>query len=652
MKESGSKASSTSNTSFSKGRVMGKIVVVLLIGVLLILSVHAALATVPAAPVALQATDVTADGFTAHWVPSDGATGYRIDIAILDDFITRTFDLGIRDSLVPGGSTSSFVATGLSPTYTYYYRVRAVNDSAHSANSNYITVLHITTEVPLPSGTVGVPYTERLTAVGGTLPYTNWTVIGGSLPAGLLLDPATGIISGTATDTGRVDCTIQVTDNASVSFSKPFEVDVVETPTIALDTLVTRNNGSPTSSLTWSHPIRSGSNRMLIVSIGGEETGPITNLPITSVTYGGIPLTRAIFQDASSPQDTIPLESDRIEMWYLLQKDLPAPGSHTVLVTFTGTVNGAGAGSMSLMNVKQGPPEASASDSAGLKNKLTSYLEVPTDQSWLVGSAIVGYVGHFAPVDHQAERYQLDLNIADMLGVSKQIHEAGPDSMVVYHPLYNRMSQAVLSLAPAPAGIHLPITLASFTASVSMKASGIRLDWTTFTEINNYGFFVQRKTDEAAGYVELPESFVAGHGTTNQPQYYSFTDQPPAAGVYYYRLRQIDLDGSEHFSEAVQASVTTSVVEPAPIEFSLAQNYPNPFNPETEIKFAVETSGLTTIRLYNSIGQEVATLFNGLAEPGKYYKVRVNGSRLASGTYFYRLQSGTKSDLKKMLLLK
>jgi len=392
---------------------------------------------------------------------------------------------------------------------------------------------------------------------------------------------------------------------------------------------------------------------MLIVSIGGEETGPITNLPITSVTYDGKLLTRAIFQDVSSNEYGVGLQSNRTEIWYLLEKDLPAPGSYTVHVTFTGTVDAAGAGSMSLKNVTQGPPESSASDSVGMKNKLTSHLVVLTDNSWLVGAAVVGYTGRFAPVDHQAERFQLDLNIADMLGVSKQIHEAGPDSMVVYHPLYNRMCQAVLSLAPVPMGSDpLPITLASFTASVDMKASGVRLDWCTVTEINNYGFYVQRKSAEESGFVVLPGSFVPGHGTTNEPQQYSFTDRPPAAGVYYYRLRQVDLDGSEHFSEAVQAGMTTSVAELTPMEFSLLQNYPNPFNPETVIKFSVENSGPTTVRLYNSIGQEVATLFDNVAEAGQYYRVRVNGSDLASGLYFYRLQSGTKSELKKMLLLK
>jgi len=87
-------------------------------------------------------------------------------------------------------------------------------------------------------------------------------------------------------------------------------------------------------------------------------------------------------------------------------------------------------------------------------------------------------------------------------------------------------------------------------------------------------------------------------------------------------------------------------------EFALKQNYPNPFNPSTEIKFSVETLGRATLEVYNIAGQKVATLFDGVAEPGQYYKVRFSGGNLASGVYLYRLQSGTRTDVKKLLLLK
>ncbi|MEW6510859.1 MAG: T9SS type A sorting domain-containing protein [Bacteroidota bacterium] len=197
----------------------------------------------------------------------------------------------------------------------------------------------------------------------------------------------------------------------------------------------------------------------------------------------------------------------------------------------------------------------------------------------------------------------------------------------------------------------LPIQLASFSAAV-VSANSVKLTWSTLSETENYGFEVQRSSEKTSGFASLAGSFIPGHGTTIEPQSYTYTDATAGSGSYYYRLKQIDRDGTVHYSEPVATSGTTDVKERAPIVFALMQNYPNPFNPTTEIKFSVENTGRATLRLYNILGAEVATLFDGMAEAGQYYKVRVDGSRLASGVYFFRLESFAKSDLKKMVLLK
>lgn len=93
-------------------------------------------------------------------------------------------------------------------------------------------------------------------------------------------------------------------------------------------------------------------------------------------------------------------------------------------------------------------------------------------------------------------------------------------------------------------------------------------------------------------------------------------------------------------------------IEEAPLEYQLMQNYPNPFNPETVIKFSVRQTGRARIDVYNAIGQLVANVFDGTAEAGQYYTARLSGIGLPSGMYFYRLQSGTWTDQKKMLLVK
>ena len=202
----------------------------------------------------------------------------------------------------------------------------------------------------------------------------------------------------------------------------------------------------------------------------------------------------------------------------------------------------------------------------------------------------------------------------------------------------------------------LPITLASFTAKINPSGPGVKLEWRTLSEVNNYGFYVQRRLEGDSLFAEIENSFVAGHGTTVQPQQYGYVDNTVSkVGQYYYRLRQVDLDGTQHFSSGSGVSIEVallSVKEAAPIEFKLQQNYPNPFNPQTEIKFSVESTGRAVVKIYNISGQEVATVFDDVAEAGQYYRLRLDGNGLATGVYFYRLQSGKKSDLKKMLLLK
>lgn len=87
------------------------------------------------------------------------------------------------------------------------------------------------------------------------------------------------------------------------------------------------------------------------------------------------------------------------------------------------------------------------------------------------------------------------------------------------------------------------------------------------------------------------------------------------------------------------------------IGFNLYQNYPNPFNPETNIKFEIAKSGLTTLKVYNMAGKEVAVLINEKLSAGGYV-VKFNGSNLTSGVYFYKIENNGKSEVKKMILMK
>uniref|UniRef100_A0A832DDW7 T9SS type A sorting domain-containing protein n=1 Tax=Ignavibacterium album TaxID=591197 RepID=A0A832DDW7_9BACT len=191
---------------------------------------------------------------------------------------------------------------------------------------------------------------------------------------------------------------------------------------------------------------------------------------------------------------------------------------------------------------------------------------------------------------------------------------------------------------------YVPVELKSFVASVT--GSNVTLNWSTATETNNQGFEIQRSNGGEYQVV----GYVAGHGTTVEPQSYSFTDQNVGAGKYQYRLRQIDYDGKYEYSSVVEVEVL------GPKEFSLAQNYPNPFNPTTAIDFNLAVDSKVTLKVFDVLGQEIITLVNGNLSAGSH-KVSFDASSLNSGVYLYRIDATgadgkTFSAVKKMILNK
>ena len=99
----------------------------------------------------------------------------------------------------------------------------------------------------------------------------------------------------------------------------------------------------------------------------------------------------------------------------------------------------------------------------------------------------------------------------------------------------------------------------------------------------------------------------------------------------------------------IQKLMVTGELTPA--VYSLEQNYPNPFNPLTTISFSIPSSGFTSIKVYDILGNEVATLVNEEKAAGNY-EVNFNASNLSSGVYLYRLQAKDFTELKKMILLR
>ncbi|WP_295104057.1 T9SS type A sorting domain-containing protein, partial [uncultured Candidatus Kuenenia sp.] len=190
----------------------------------------------------------------------------------------------------------------------------------------------------------------------------------------------------------------------------------------------------------------------------------------------------------------------------------------------------------------------------------------------------------------------------------------------------------------------IPVELTSFTAKSDNNT--VTLNWTTATELNNSGFQIERSN----GGEYQSVGFVAGHGTSTSTNNYVYLDQNVEAGTYTYRLKQIDLDGSFEYSNAVEVEVLGLR------EYTLSQNYPNPFNPSTTINFSLAVDSKVSLKVFNVLGQEVASLLNGQMSAGSQ-KVSFDASSLNSGVYFYRLEAdgidGQKfSSTKKMILTK
>lgn len=202
----------------------------------------------------------------------------------------------------------------------------------------------------------------------------------------------------------------------------------------------------------------------------------------------------------------------------------------------------------------------------------------------------------------------------------------------------------------------LPVELVSFNAIVVKDK--IELNWKTATELNNYGFDIERASasgnlrgqeaipgkSDLEGYKSI--GFVAGNGNSNSPKEYHFIDNTATSGSYAYRLKQLDNDGTFKYSETVEANVGH-----IPNDYSLNQNYPNPFNPSTTIAYDIPKTSFVRISVYDILGKEIKLVVNEQKNSG-HYEIIFDAKELAGGIYYYTIKTGEFSLSKKMILLK
>ncbi len=192
----------------------------------------------------------------------------------------------------------------------------------------------------------------------------------------------------------------------------------------------------------------------------------------------------------------------------------------------------------------------------------------------------------------------------------------------------------------------VPVELSSFSAAYSN--SSVYLNWSTASELNNSGFEIQRSVydvDAPGNRIWLPKGFIEGRGTTTELNTYSFIDNEPVTGKNYYRLKQIDFDGTFTYSNEIETDVHGVT------KYSLEQNYPNPFNPSTIISWQSPVDGWQILKVFNILGNEIATLVNEHKPAGRH-QVEFNAEGLSSGVYFYTITAGNFSQTRKMMLIR
>jgi hypothetical protein len=184
----------------------------------------------------------------------------------------------------------------------------------------------------------------------------------------------------------------------------------------------------------------------------------------------------------------------------------------------------------------------------------------------------------------------------------------------------------------------LPVTLLRLSASPENK--NITLNWATATEIDNKGFEIQRSIDNTSWE---GVKFVQGAGNSTSIQSYSYIDKNLFPRRYFYRLKQVDIDGKYKYSSIVAATIDGKA------DFSLAQNFPNPFKGQTTIQYTLADVSKVNLTIFDLNGRAMKVLVNGTQDAGTHAEYFYTGS-LPSGVYYYRLQAGDFTGVKKLVV--
>jgi hypothetical protein len=191
---------------------------------------------------------------------------------------------------------------------------------------------------------------------------------------------------------------------------------------------------------------------------------------------------------------------------------------------------------------------------------------------------------------------------------------------------------------------NLPVELGGFTGRVDGRAAV--LEWRTRSETNSRGFFVEKQTP--GGNWRQVGGLIEGAGTTQQPQRYSKRVEGLDFGRHVFRLRQVDRDGGEEVFDQRRVELNVRMND----AYTLDAVYPNPTRGRATVSFAVQEPQAVTVALYNTLGQQVKVLKDGLVAGGETVTLTFDAGPLASGLYFVRLRGKDFSATESVTIVR
>jgi hypothetical protein len=583
-------------------------------------------ATAPQAPVLNSPTDGQKNvptSLTLNWNPTTGATSYRVQLSTASNFVSLVVD----DTSL---STTSRQVRSLANSTTYYWRVRAKNEAAPG---NYSPAIRFTTVDPAPviswqqtnglSGgavqciaTSGNTLFAGMGGFGGISRSTDngatWTAVNSGLTT---TDVRAIAVNGTSLFAGTYLGGVYLSTNNGASWRS---VNSGLTNPIVVSLVVSGSN------------LLAGTSGGVFLSTNNGTSWSPSNTGLTSKVVNCFIVSPGANLFAGSNGDGVYVSTDNGSSW-----------------TGTGPANAV------VLSLAGSGTNLYAGTSAGV------YRSTDNGKSWnadgiadvqVLSLAVVGANlfagtngnGVYGSTNSGTSWITVNTGLTDRtvrsLAVNGTILFAGTNAAVFLSPL---------AVSPGVPTLDLP---ANNAQNVSVL---LAISWNAVASARSYHL-----------QVSLGSDFVSPVVNDSALTTTSRTVGPLSPGAtYYWRVRAGNEIGSSGFSLTRQFSTTQltaigSSESDIPKEFGLSQNYPNPFNPSTTINFALPAAAVVSLRVFNTLGQEVALLLNERREAGRY-QVTWNAN-VSSGIYFFRLQArqvaggqaGAFVETKKMVVLK